>query len=392
MKKLISTLILISIAAGLYFSFSNKEMIATYLGGNKNKKAKTEPGLQWKTNGFSLKYGPAVSFDGNIYAGKDNSFYCFSNSGALLWEYTSGDLLDATPVIGKDSGIYSFSVSSIVKFSKDGKVLWKVDAPLGDQWGPDPLVTDNGILVTRQTGGARRVEYKDFKVILIEPKGYETEIMAFGDTIKPSGLLPLMIIGKKDSNLVLEHGRQLILAAPKGNILWQAEVQEKPLHFSMDSLGKVVVVSSKDEVRAYEIGGEQLWNRIFPGSIVRELLVRDTGEVIINNNNLELLALSLKEGKENWKYNPNIYIDNLVSVFESKLVIDKNKDIFLFHNNGELLKLHKGGEVQGKWKVNELKILPNTSIADDGTIYVLDEENNLCAIKTLTEEGRANKK
>jgi outer membrane protein assembly factor BamB len=387
MKKLIYTLILICIAAGFYFTISNGKMVTAYFGGG-NKKAKTEPGLQWKTNGLSLKYGPAVSFDGNIYAGKQNSFYCFSNSGSLLWEYTSGDLLDAKPVIGKDSGIYSFSVSSIVKFSKDGKVLWKIDAPLGDQWGPDPLVTEKGILVTRQTGGARRVEYKDFKVILIEPKGYDTEVMAFGEKIKPSGLLPLIIVGKKDTNLVLEHGRQLLVASPKGEILWQTEVQEKPIHFSMDSSGDVVVVSSKDEVRAYKIGGEQLWYKIFAGSIVRELKVRDTAEIIVNNNNLELVALSLKDGKEIWKYNPNIYIDRLVSVFESKLVMDKNKDIFLFYNNGELLKLHNGGEIKGQWKVHETKISPNTSIADDGTIYVLDEENNLCAIKTEAESGK----
>lgn len=387
MKKLIYTLILICIAAGFYFSLSNNNNIITAYFGGGNKKAKTEPGLQWKTNGLALKYGPAISFDGNIYAGKDNSFYCFSNNGSLLWEYTSGDLLDAKPVIGKDSGIYSFSVTSIVKFSKDGKVQWKVDAPLGDHWGPNPFVTEKGILVTRQTTGARRVDYKDFKVILIEPKGYETEVMAFGDTIKPSGLLPLMIIGKKDTNLVMEHGRQLLVASPKGEILWQTEVQEKPLHFSMDSLGQVVVVGSKDEVRAFKIGGEQLWFKIFPGSIVKELIVRDTAEVVINNNNLELVALALKDGKETWKYNPNIYIDKLVSVFESKLVMDKNKDIFLFYNNGELLKLHKGGEVKGQWKVHETKISPNTSIADDGTIYVLDEENNLCAIKTEVEKG-----
>jgi hypothetical protein len=375
----------------IFFSFGvivttswlqNDNITALILGKSKVK----EPVMRWKASGLPLEFGPAIGTDGKVYCGAENYFYCFSPEGKLIWKYYSANLFQAHPVIGKDGTVYSVSPNSVVRFSPDGKPEWTVDAPMTATYNTEPLVTNWGLIMTSQNGGLRRTAYKDFKIVVIDPKGYEREFISFGDKIKSSGLQKLDIIAEVDSFLLIRHHTHIMLVSEKGEIKWDLTIRESTNKIVVDNSKQYVAVASGDQLDVFKIGGKQLWQKIFHGDYVSDILIPDTGSIVLNINNLKLKSLALGSGNDEWELSPNAFAFKLATAFEGRMLSDGKGNTLLFNNNGHMAKINPSGKLIGQWEANDTPISESMLLSSEGIIYALDGQRSLCAFKSNPEE------
>jgi outer membrane protein assembly factor BamB len=94
----------------------------------------------------------SLSGDKIVTGNRDKFIYCFDkNSGKLIWNYNSGNRVEASPVIVKDKVLTANMRGdlAVLKLS-DGSVIWKYE--VGNSILHNPAVIDNLMIVCTLNG------------------------------------------------------------------------------------------------------------------------------------------------------------------------------------------------------------------------------------------------
>jgi outer membrane protein assembly factor BamB len=87
-------------------TFGTEPFIAAFdpRDGTERWRFRTRPG---EGAHFGIQSGALIDADGYVYFGaRDHHVYCLSPTGALVWEFETGDQVDSGPVMGPDGTVY----------------------------------------------------------------------------------------------------------------------------------------------------------------------------------------------------------------------------------------------------------------------------------------------
>jgi hypothetical protein len=103
--------------------------------------------LKWRyQTGSGIVSSPAISSDGTIYVGSNDSYlYSLNPEGTLKWRYQTGSGIGSSPAIGSDGTIYVGSGDHyLYALNSDGTLKWRYQT--GNNVGSSPAIGSDGTI------------------------------------------------------------------------------------------------------------------------------------------------------------------------------------------------------------------------------------------------------
>ena len=277
--------------------------------------------LRWKFRADGVtNSSPAISSDGTIYVGSDDSYmYAITHDGELKWKFKTNASVVSSPVIGTDGTIYvGNSDKHLYAILPDGNLKWKLKM--------------NDVITSSPSIGADGTIY----------------------------------VGSYDGHLYA--------ITPDGEIKWKFStsmaVSSSP---AIGTDGTVYVGSYDSYLYAITFDGELKWKFKTDWVITSSPAIGSDGTIYITSWDRYLYAIS-PEGELKWKFESGGYID-------SSPVIDSNGNVYFGSSDDYLYAVSSNGKLIWKAKLDD-DILSSVLVGADGTIYVGGKDSFIYAFTT----------
>jgi len=300
---------------GVLWSYATKDWIdgsspavvngRVYVGSHDNNMYclnSTTGALLWNyTTGNIIDASPAVS-NGCVYVGSwDGNVYCLNaNTGAYIWNLTTGGAVFSSPavvgnrvVVGSDdNNVYCLNAST-------GAVLWK--NATGSWVCSSPAV---------DTGGHVYVGSLDSYIYCLDlTSGNILWSYQTGDAIESSPAVAggRVYVGSDDNNIYC-------LNASTGNLIWRNATDGWVRSSPAVANGRVYVGSDDGAVHCLDaVTGNSLWN-FTTGNWVYSSPAVVNGCVYVGSGDHLLYCINATTGSEIWNYTTGSFIDSSPAV------------------------------------------------------------------------------
>lgn len=261
--------------------------------------------MLWECPGVTPTTVPAIAGDGTIYVGGSAptpGLHAISSSGALLWTYTTGDVL-SNPAIGTNGYIYFGSDDANFYCVKpDGSLAWQHNLTLSVRVSPS--IDDAGNV------------YVGYATDDWGSDGYVKAFHADGTDLWETGNLggPVRCISNAAPNgdviatVKTKSGPPLQAINSTGGVHWSQSYSVSSTSCPLVDADGLIYVGTKDsKLLAVNPDGSQAWAYTADAEVAAGPVLASDGTIIAGTLNGTLFACT-KTGSEAWTYATGVEI------------------------------------------------------------------------------------
>jgi outer membrane protein assembly factor BamB/subtilisin family serine protease len=326
---------------------------------------------QWQfTTGGAITGSPAVAPDGTIYVGStDGNLYAISSSGAQLWTYQTGGLIDTcSPAIAPDGTIYTGSFDGFLHaVNPNGSQKWRFST--GGLLSNSPAIAADGTIY---------VKSDDNFLYAISPAG--TELWRFNT----QGITYASPVVAQDGTIYVGSGNSRFFAVnPNGSQKWQFVADGDTYSTAaIDAAGNIYFGTLTGRLYSLTPAGAQRWSYMPGGPMSSSpALSADGATVYFGAYDHFLHAVNTANGSARWTYD----LGNEVRA--SSPLVAADGSIYIGAYDGRMQAVNADGTAKrfyatGDW-IRSCPVIVGT------TLYFGSNDNKLYAVPAGVAQATA---